>query len=585
MLIAVMPMISMINEMKSAGDAAYASGDGYIKYAEFNPTVTELKQALQYDIKTYGKEVHLDWIELLAYAAAKTGGEFYGENNEHIVKAASSLLNGVSIDELTSGLEYYNYYYEVYSAVLKDFVGEYKIEVQDEACAGGKRFESKYGLKVFSPIAKGYSFTHYEDFGQKRSYGYEREHLGNDILGATGTPVVAVEGGVVEAIGWNQYGGWRVGIRSFDGRRYYYYAHLRKDHPYHKSIDEGSIVAAGDVIGYIGQTGYSTTENTNNIETPHLHFGLQLIFDESQKDGDNQIWIDVYDLVELLSSCKSAVSQDEVTLDYNRIYNIIDAPHISEAVSADAEEKSIPIIMYHSILKDRNLLGDYVLSPDELESDLLWLSKNGYQTINIQDIVDYVHYEGDLPDKPVMLTFDDGYYNNYVYAYPLLEKYGFKAVLSAVGEFADRFSDTEDKSISYSHMNWDELRMISDSGIFEIQNHSYGMHYIENRKGSSRNKGETLEAYKESFYGDTMLMQSLLTENCNITPLCYTYPYGAISEDSVPILKEMGFMASLSCYELTSTVVRGDESCLFGLGRYNRPSGITTEEFMKKLLQ
>jgi len=397
--------------------------------------------------------------------------------------------------------------------------------------------------------------------------------------------VVAVEGGVVEAIGWNQYGGWRVGIRSFDGRRYYYYAHLRKDHPYHKSIDEGSIVAAGDVIGYIGQTGYSTTENTNNIETPHLHFGLQLIFDESQKDGDNQIWIDVYDLVELLSSCKSAVSQDEVTLDYNRIYNIIDAPHISEAVSADAEEKSIPIIMYHSILKDRNLLGDYVLSPDELESDLLWLSKNGYQTINIQDIVDYVHYEGNLPDKPVMLTFDDGYYNNYVYAYPLLEKYGFKAVLSAVGEFADRFSDTEDKSISYSHMNWDELRMISDSGIFEIQNHSYGMHYIENRKGSSRNKGETLEAYKESFYGDTMLMQSLLTENCNITPLCYTYPYGAISEDSVPILKEMGFMASLSCYELTSTVVRGDESCLFGLGRYNRPSGITTEEFMKKLLQ
>ena len=68
-------------------------------------------------------------------------------------------------------------------------------------------------------------------------------------------------------------------------KRYYYYAHLRKDYPYQANLKEGSIVTAGDIIGYLGRTGYSATENTNNIDESHLHFGIQLIFDESQKEG------------------------------------------------------------------------------------------------------------------------------------------------------------------------------------------------------------------------------------------------------------------------------------------------------------
>ena len=71
-------------------------------------------------------------------------------------------------------------------------------------------------------------------------------------MGSVGTPVIAIESGVVEVLGWNMYGGWRIGIRSFDKKRYYYYAHLRKDHPYHSDLAEGDIVTAGDVIGYLG---------------------------------------------------------------------------------------------------------------------------------------------------------------------------------------------------------------------------------------------------------------------------------------------------------------------------------------------
>ena len=137
--------------------------------------------------------------------------------------------------------------------------------------------------------------------------------------------MIAVESGVIEAIGWNQYGGWRIGIRSFDQKRYYYYAHLRKDHPYAENMYEGKVVQAGDVIGYLGMTGYSIKENVNNINVPHLHFGIQLIFDEVQKEGPNQIWLDLYALVDFLKKNRSeVVRSNSETKDYTRKYQMID---------------------------------------------------------------------------------------------------------------------------------------------------------------------------------------------------------------------------------------------------------------------
>jgi murein DD-endopeptidase MepM/ murein hydrolase activator NlpD len=139
-------------------------------------------------------------------------------------------------------------------------------------------------------------------------------------MGSIGTPIIAVESGYVEACGWNAYGGWRIGIRSFDGRRYYYYAHLRKGHPYN-DIYEGKIVNAGDVIGYLGMTGYSTREDTNNINTPHLHYGLQIIFDKSQKDGSNQIWVDMYEITRFLYVQRSGIRK--IGNEYNSIVSFI----------------------------------------------------------------------------------------------------------------------------------------------------------------------------------------------------------------------------------------------------------------------
>ena len=274
-----------------------------IKWVDFNIPYESLKYALDQDIATFEQEKHIPWIDALAVAACRTGGKC---GLASVKKAVEDLKGDGSCEEILGGLyRYYNYYHESLTAALGGLVGSYAIEKDGQ-------WIPTYGLKAFSPIPSGYGYSHCSDFGNSRSFGFARKHLGNDLMGGLGTPIVAVEGGVVEAMGWNRYGGWRIGIRSFDNKRYYYYAHLQKDRPFAPDIEIGDTVQAGDLIGFMGRTGYSDKENVNNIETVHLHFGMQLVFDESQKECNSEIWINVYDIVRLLSQHRSslALTQD-----------------------------------------------------------------------------------------------------------------------------------------------------------------------------------------------------------------------------------------------------------------------------------
>lgn len=295
----------------------------YIKWVDFDVTAEAMETAYECDLDAHENGVDIRFVELLAYTAAKNGGKF-GSRDLAVIEDLYDIIRSgeATIDELTRDLNYYSYYLEAYSAVLGGFVGEYEIETAGEGGEGDTVWEKRYGLKVFSPIAKGFEYSDYDDFGAARSYGYQRQHLGHDMTGQIGTPIICVESGYVEALGWNQYGGWRIGIRSFDQKRYYYYAHLRQNYPYAEGLEEGSIVTAGDVIGYLGHTGYSTTENVNNIDIPHLHFGIQLIFDESQKEGNNEIWIDCYQITRFLSRNRSLTEKIQGTKEWKRVYDM-----------------------------------------------------------------------------------------------------------------------------------------------------------------------------------------------------------------------------------------------------------------------
>ncbi len=321
---------------ETAGKTGDQQGD-FIKWVDFQVSASALAKAYEYDRDSWQAEVHLNWIELLAYTAAETGGDFSSGNqvNACLEEAADRLTQGETIEELTEGMKYYDYYLEAYTAVLGGMVGEYEIQVEAEPSLGNQAqepaqaerepelvWEKRYGLKAFLPVAKNFPYSDYDDFGVSRSYGYRRQHLGHDMMGQVGTPIIAVESGYVEALGWNQYGGWRIGIRSFDQKRYYYYAHLRQGFPYALNLEEGSRVQAGDVIGYMGHTGYSTKEDVNNIDQTHLHFGIQLIFDESQKEGDSEIWIDCYQIVKFLYRNRSECARDDATREWHRVYEM-----------------------------------------------------------------------------------------------------------------------------------------------------------------------------------------------------------------------------------------------------------------------
>ena len=284
-----------------------------IKWVDFQVPYESLQYTMNIDIETKEQEKHISWIDALALAACRTGGRC---GLASVKKAVSDLKGDKSPQELLGDTyKYYSYYHEAYSAVLGGLLGSYTVEINGE-------WKPAYGLKAFSPIAAGYGYSHCSDFGNSRSFGFARKHLGNDLMGGLGTPIVAVEGGVVEAMGWNRYGGWRIGIRSFDSRRYYYYAHLQKEKPFADDMYVGRIVQPGDVIGFMGRTGYSDKENVNNIETVHLHYGMQLVFDESQKECNSEIWIDVYPIVCLLSQHRSSVQKKDGV--WQRKYSFVD---------------------------------------------------------------------------------------------------------------------------------------------------------------------------------------------------------------------------------------------------------------------
>lgn len=332
LLILMVVLLSSLFIAKSFAEEQKQEEKKYIKWIDYNVPLEVMEKTAKIDIDSHTKkeQVKLNWIELISYLGAKYGGNFEQFKQKDLDDIVERLKNGENINEITKDMKLYSYYIEAYTAILKEFIGNYQIETIDEN--KNRVYKEKYGIKAFLPIAKNYGFSHYDDFGNSRSYGYKRVHLGNDLMGSIGTPIIAVESGIIEACGWNQYGGWRIGIRSFDKKRYYYYAHLRKNHPYAKDICEGKVVKAGEVIGYLGMTGYSTKENINNINIPHLHFGMQIIFDESQKDGVNQIWIDVYQIVNFLKKNKSEVYKAyEDTKDYERKCNIID-PIIEENI-------------------------------------------------------------------------------------------------------------------------------------------------------------------------------------------------------------------------------------------------------------
>lgn len=244
---------------------------------------------------------------------------------------------------------------------------------------------------------------------------------------------------------------------------------------------------------------------------------------------------------------------------------------------------TVPIFMYHEV-KTFKTRKD-VITPGEMESDLKYLKDNNYTTINMTDLIRYVDNKGNLPEKPIILSFDDGYLNNYVYLYPLLKKYNMKIVLSIIGKNTDDFTRIPDNNLDYSHVTWCQIKEMKESGLVEIQNHTYNMHTMNSKRlGCKKNKNESSSHYEQVLTDDIEKLQNEILTNTGTLPNTFAYPYGKYSNESEAILKKLGFKASLTC-DYGVNIITKDPEKLFGLKRVCRAHDVPIQKALEKVMK
>ena len=254
---------------------------------------------------------------------------------------------------------------------------------------------------------------------------------------------------------------------------------------------------------------------------------------------------------------------------------------VCSAVETTEITVELPILMYHHISEKQSKLNKYTVSVDEFENDLKYIQKSGYTTVSLQDIINFTN-GGKLPEKPIMITFDDGYQSVYDYAFPKLRERNMKAVVNIIGKYAQMYSNINDHNVNYAHITFEQLKEMNDSGLIEIGNHTYDLHKTTDRVGIQRKSGESLDKYKSIITADICETQNLISNNVGVTPIAFAYPFGKISKDALPILKELGFTAVFTCYEKMN-ILTGEPEQLYHLNRVNRPHGKSVEKILTDL--
>ncbi len=248
------------------------------------------------------------------------------------------------------------------------------------------------------------------------------------------------------------------------------------------------------------------------------------------------------------------------------------------ASALETESVKLPILMYHHISERKSKLNKYTISPNEFESDLDYIQRNGYTTVGIQDLIKYTSC-GDLPDNPIMITFDDGYESVYNYAYSALKKRNMKAVVNIIAKYSELYSKSDDHNVNYAHLTFEQLREMTNDNTFEIGNHTYNLHLSGERKGIQKKKNESDEKYAEIISTDIKKAQMTIADNVYKTPAVFAYPFGAISKQALPVLKKIGFSAVFCCWEKENTLT-GDKEELYHLNRFNRPHEKSAEKIL-----
>ncbi len=212
-------------------------------------------------------------------------------------------------------------------------------------------------------------------------------------------------------------------------------------------------------------------------------------------------------------------------------------------MSADVKALSVPVLMYHHVSSHKGAL--VTISPENFESHISYLAKNGYKTLTLDEFLAFKKGELSLPKKSVLLTFDDGWIDNYLVAFPIIKKYGVKAAIFAVTDWVERASEgkrdsndiyipnhNESKRLvceepASAVVNWDDLREMSS--FFSVASHS--------------NAHDNEELGMDEWRDDLAFSKSLLKNGLGIETKHLCWPRGKYTNELIDLAQNLGFEA------------------------------------------
>ena len=195
-------------------------------------------------------------------------------------------------------------------------------------------------------------------------------------------------------------------------------------------------------------------------------------------------------------------------------------------VCVTAQELKVPVILYHNIAENtgEEYYDPYLNIPADLfEAHIRTLKEAGYNAITYEQYYNYVINDAPLPEKPIIITFDDGYSSNYIYAYPILKKYNTKATIFVI-------TDRRGLALSKNpHFSWNQAREMADSGIIDIQSHTH-----------SHQAATTLSDFDLVFELKTSkrMIENKLGRKCSVL----AFPFGDAGEREIEAAKKAGYL-------------------------------------------
>ncbi len=250
------------------------------------------------------------------------------------------------------------------------------------------------------------------------------------------------------------------------------------------------------------------------------------------------------------------------------------------------DDCQVPILLYHDISDN---VGEFSISEETFRAHVQALKQAGYRTVSLSDLISYVEHGTPLPKKPLVITFDDGYESNITIAAPILAEYGMCATVNVIGVSVgkDTYKDTGEAIIP--HFALEEARLWVNSGVLEIQSHSFDMHNSQKldteryRQGVLKMKGEKEAEYIEAFRADYEASRHQIEGALGTKVTTYAYPFGIHTYFTEVLLWEEGIKVTLTVEEGMNTLVKGLPQSLLGLRRYTVGCDTTPEQLVDYL--